>query len=177
MKQLQDRISFGFILTLLLPGLGHVYWGEYLFGVFVFLVLLVAAVLFFFSFLISLPFVVKLVLFGLPTLFYLFVFVDLWKTTRRRRDRPIHKTATAVGFLALGLLVHLLAPLSPTNFLWRNAPGLVTIANHSLEPLVAKGDICWVNRLAYRAELFFLDEPVIHSTPERWQLVRYCDDE
>ena len=83
MKRFKDSISFAALLNLLLPGLGHSYWRDYTFGLFIFLILLVAATLFFVSFLVTLPVLVKIILFGLPTLFYIFSFLDLARTLRR----------------------------------------------------------------------------------------------
>lgn len=68
------------IFNAIIPGAGHIYWRETLFGMFVFLVMLIAAVLFFFSFLIDLSFMVRLVLFGLPAVFFLFSMVDLGRS-------------------------------------------------------------------------------------------------
>ena len=75
---------FAIVLNLLLPGLGHIYWGEFLFGVFVFLIMLISVILFFVSFFLSLSLVPKIILLATPLLFYLFTFVDLVKVVRRR---------------------------------------------------------------------------------------------
>ena len=70
MRSIRESVTFSSLLHLLLPGLGHVFWREYAFGLFVFLVMLIAAVLFFVSFLVTIPVLVKVLLLGLPLVFF-----------------------------------------------------------------------------------------------------------
>ncbi len=175
MKRFKDSISFGLLLNLIIPGAGHIYLREYLFGLFIFTVMLIAAVLFLFSFIVALPLSATMFLFGLPGVFYLFTFVDLWRSARRTDERRPRTAIVAGFFLAVTALIALLAPLSPVNFFGRNLPEIVTVENDELSPLVKTGDVCWVSRLAYRANLFFVDQPSLHTSPERWQMVRFVD--
>jgi signal peptidase I len=173
MKRFKDSFGFGLLLSLILPGAGHIYIREYLFGIFVLLIMVVAAALFFMAFLVELPGTLKLVLFGLPALFYLFSFIDLWKSAKKKplaRPRP---AIIAWTFLAVSLGVSLLAPLSPGNFLWRNRPELFTVRQSTLTPLIETGDLVWVDRMAYRVNLFFLEQPIDRDDPDRWKTVRF----
>jgi hypothetical protein len=177
MKQFKNHYGFAHLLNLLVPGLGHAFWGEYLFAAFVFLIILVAAVLFFFCFLVSLPFTFRAILFGLPAIFYLFTFVDLERAIEKRRGKVKRSTGTAWLLLAIGVAAQLMLPTAPVNFFVRNAPDLVRQDDNRLAPLVQAGDICYVNSVAYKANLFFLDAPLTHALPDRWDLVRYRDPE
>jgi len=80
-----------YLLHLLLPGLGHVLAKEYVFGLFVFLVTLLAVVLFFVSFLVAMPPLAEFVLLGLPVIFYVFTFsiwLELSASAVSRRSGP-----------------------------------------------------------------------------------------
>lgn len=176
MKRIKDSAGFGLLLNLLLPGAGHIYFREYLFGIFVLLVMLIAVVLFFLSYLVSLPGVATLVLFGLPAIFYSFTFLDLWRVIKRK-DVAKPRTARSAGaYLAVSVLVMLLVPLSPVNFFLRNAPRIAEVQSNQLSPILKPGDVCWVDRLAYRVNLFFVDQPVRHSNSERWEVIQFRDD-
>jgi len=181
MKRFKDSVGFGLLLSLILPGAGHIYFREYLFGIFVFLIMLVTVVLFLVTFLVELPETIKLILFGLPTLFYMFSFVDLWRSIQKKPSVRPRRDFIAWMFLAVSLGLGLLAPLSPCNFFWRNRPELFTVRESTLTPLVETGDLVGVNRMAYRVNLFFLERPVHRADPERWEIVRFrrpgCDDQ
>ena len=169
-KRYKDHISFGILLSLILPGAGHSYWREHLFGIFVFLVMVVASILFFFSFLTELPFTVKLLLFALPSLFYVFSFVDLWRTIHRKRQSSYRSSRRAWSYLVAGIIVCLVFPLSPANFLLRNKP---IIARSEIDGSGPK--VVLIDRAAYRVNLFFLPEPYPHKSPARWDLVQFYD--
>jgi hypothetical protein len=177
MKQFKNHSGFAHLLNLLIPGLGHAYWGEYLFAAFIFLIMLLAATLFFFCFLVSLPFGLRAVLFGLPALFYLFTFVDLHRAIQRRRAKVRRSVRTAWLFLVLGVAAQLILPVAPANFLIHNPPGIAQVEDNRLEPLLENGDICYVNTVAYRADLFFFDRPMTHALPDRWDLTQYHNSE
>ena len=175
LKRSHRHPGFAFLLGLLVPGMGHVFWREYLFGLFVFLVMIIASVLVFFSFLVELPALLKWVLFGLPALFYLFTFIDLKRAIDRKRATSSRSGAVAVTFLVGAVAINVLLPLSPTNFLLHNRPALTTIHARSFRPLFEKGDLCLIDRSAYRVDLFFLNQPIIHSRPDRWDLISFSE--
>jgi len=104
MKRWQDRYSFAALLNLLLPGLGHCFWREYLFGVFIFLIMLITVLLFYVSMIISLPYGFKLVLFILPAIFYLFTFFDLKNVVNKKRKKPSSNQKYGIAILFLQLL-------------------------------------------------------------------------
>ena len=60
---------YGLLLHVLFPGLGHIYFREILFGIFVLLVWFIASVLFYVSYLVQLPILAKTVLLWLPMVF------------------------------------------------------------------------------------------------------------
>ncbi len=171
MKRFRDSVGFACILNLLLPGLGHVYWREYIFGLFVFLVLLLASMLFFVSFLVALPDVAKLLLFALPLLFYLFSFVDLGKTVSRRGPRSRRGGTAVILMLVLAVGFQLLAPIAPLNFALRNRPEIHRLTDNGLNPLLRRGDLIVINSLAYCADLFFLDQPVWYDCPRLGEMI------
>ena len=165
------------LLNLLLPGLGHIYWKEPVFGLFVFLVTLIAIILFFLTFFVHLSVWVKLVLFGLPTVFYLFTFIDLDRTVRTRRAKTRRSVRIAAIYFAIALAYQVIVPIAPGNFLLRNMPEAFVMENNSLAPLYARGDLLRTNRLAYTADIFFADRPVLHDLPDRYDAVRFVDDD
>jgi hypothetical protein len=174
-ERFKEQFSFGALLNAVLPGAGHLYWREYLFGTFVLLVMIIASVLFFFSFLVELPPTIKVVLFGLPIVFYGFTFVDLWRAVRRSDRRKTHSSTVALAFLFTSLIVCLIVPLSPVNFVIQNCPQIVNEGDVQLGRKSDGKAICLVDRSAYRVNLFFLDEPFPRRSPTRWDLVRYYD--
>lgn len=175
MKRFKDRSSFAFLLNLFCPGLGHLYWREYIFGIFIFLVTLLAAALFFFSILISLPTTLKVALFGLPLIFYLFTFVDLGRAVNRKKGISNRSITVAVIFVVVASSYQVLAPIAPINFLLRNRPEIFRMPDNSLSPYLARGDVAAATPLAYKANLFFLERPVWHHSPRRGDIVRATD--
>jgi len=173
MKRFKNNAGFGLLLNLILPGAGHIYFREYLFGVFVFLIMLVSIVFFFMTYLIDLSVTIKLILFGMPALFYLFSFVDLWKSIQKKSSIVPRRNVTAWMFLLVSLGMGLLVPLLPGNFFWRNRPELFTVRESTLTPLIKSGDIVWIDRMAYRVNLFFLERPINRDDPDRWDMVRF----
>ncbi len=176
LKRIINHPGFAVLLSLLMPGLGHLFWREYLFGVFVFLVMIIASVLVFFSYLVELPLFLKWVLFGLPVLFYLFTFLDLKRSISRKTAASTRSPEIAIVFLLAAVAVNLCLPLSPTNFILRNHPTLSTIRAETFKPLFNKGDFCWIGSTAYRVNLFFLDKPIIFRQPDRWDLISFRDE-
>ena len=174
-ERFKDHIGFGLLLNFILPGAGHLYWREYLFGTFVFLVMATASILFFFSFLVELPFGISVVLFGLPAVFYIFSYVDLWRAIRRSGRKKGRSVRGAWAFLLADLAVCLVLPLSPTNLVLRNLPQIVRVEIRQLDNKLNGGVICLVDRAAYSINLFFLDELYPRRAPARWDLVRFHD--
>lgn len=175
MKRFKDTLGFAFLLNLLCPGLGHVYWRECIFGVFIFLITLLAVVLFFLAVLVTLPPVAKLVLFGLPVIFYLFTFLDLGKAVMIKRGTKSRDRFIAAAVLVLAVMYQVLAPTAPTNFFLRNRPEVFRASDNSLSPFLGRGDLAAANSLAYKTKLFFLDRPVWHQLPQRGDVVRFVD--
>jgi hypothetical protein len=174
-ERFKERIGFGLLLNFILPGAGHLYWREYLFGTFVFLVMAIAAVLFFFSFLVELPTGIRVVLFGLPTVFYCFSYVDLWRTILHSEKKKARSAHGAWVFLLVVLAVDLALPLSPTNLVLRNLPQMLGAEAGQFDSMQKGRVFCIVDRSAYRINLFFLNEPYPRRTPARWDLVRFDD--
>jgi hypothetical protein len=173
LKRFSPRPGFAILLGFLLPGLGHVYWREYLFGWFVFLVMVIASVLVFFSFLVQLPPLLEWLLFGLPVVFFAFTFVDLVRSIKRKRATFSRNTTAAMLFVAVAFAGNLLFPLSPTNFLLRNFPELGIEHSGLAEPLLETNDVYLVDRAAYRVNLFFLNQGYVHSRPDRWDFIAF----
>lgn len=163
---------FAYSLHLLLPGLGHVLWREFLFGLFIFLIMLIAVSLFFVAFFIPFGWLAKLLLFGMPTIFYVFSYFDLARTIRTRRVEYRPSTRRAQVLLLAGLTYFFLIPFAPGSFLIRNAPTLHTIDDNLVNPVYSRGDLTLVNRMSYSVDLFFLARPVVYDVPERFDVVR-----
>lgn len=166
---------FAIILNLLLPGLGHIYWSEYLFGVFVFLIMLIAIILFFVSFFLSLSLWPKAILLILPLLFYLFTFVDLVRAIRSKAGPRWRGRRAVIIFLAMGIVYQSLSPIAPGNFFIRNRPETFVLEDTGLSPLYSPGEPLKASRLAYSVDVFFLKKPILHTLPQRYDIVRFAD--
>ncbi|MEW6412134.1 MAG: hypothetical protein AB1483_06620 [Candidatus Zixiibacteriota bacterium] len=164
---------FAIILNLLLPGLGHIYWREYLFGIFVFLIMLIASLLFFVSFFLSVSLWVWLLMMALPILFYLFTFIDLVRAVGVKRDKLKPGKKSAVIFLAVGIAYQLLSPSAPVNFGLQNFPDVFVLKDTSLSPIHSEGALLKASRLAYSVDFVFLRKPVLYALPERYDIVRF----
>jgi len=171
----KNSLWFAYLLNILTPGLGHAYYRELLFGLFIFLIMLTASALFFLSFFIPLPVLAKLALFGLPTVFFLFSFADLHRSVRSRREEHPPTSRRAMLFLAIGFIYLVAVPSSPGNFLLRNAPVFFT-TDSSLTPLQPSGHLAAANRLAYTADIFFVDQRIVHELPERFDIIRFTSE-
>ena len=173
MNKFRESIPFGMILHLLFPGLGYVYWKEYIFGLFVFLIMLIASALFFVSFLVDIPGAAIWLLLGLPMVFFLFSFFDLARSIKGRQRKVNHSRGTSAVFLLLAIVFQLFAPNAPGNFMMRNAPEVFIMSHDRLEPTYRKGDVLFTNSLAYTVDLFFFDRPLYHSLPGYFDVVRF----
>jgi hypothetical protein len=171
----RHSVTFSFLLHLLVPGLGHIYWKEYAFGLFVFLIMLLAAALFFLSFLVSIPPLVQLLLLGLPVVFYVFSFVDLNRSVTSRRPTVKRTFRAAWLFLIFAVVYQVAAPVTPINFMLRNRPDLYRVDTNEFSPVIEQGDLASATPLPYYVDLFFLDFPVYHDLPQHFDIVRYVD--
>lgn len=163
------------VLNLGLPGLGHIFCREYLFGVFIFLIMLIAVVLFFVSFFLSLSFWPKAILLALPTVFYIFTFVDLFRVAKIKQGKIGRSSRALLIFIVIGLVYQILAPIAPGNFFIRNYPKPFVLEDNGLSPLYSQGDLLKASRLAYSVNLFFLEQPILHTLPARFEPVRFVD--
>jgi signal peptidase I len=170
LKKMQFQAA---LLNVLLPGLGHVIWKELTFGAFIHLIMLLAAVLTVVSFIVQMPQAARVLLYSLPVIFYLFTFVDLFKTVKRKQAEMTIPPRRFRIFFVIALLFQLLFPVAPLNFLLRNRPDIFVVNNSKLAPFYHKGDVLVVNTLAYKMQLFFLRKPVLYSLPQRYDMVSY----
>ncbi len=174
MPRLNPRsLLFNTLLNLLVPGLGHLFWREAMFGIFIFLVMLLASVLFIVSLLIQVPLEAKLAMYGLPFLFYAFTFFDLARTVKAKRKNTAPRTRSAIIFLVAGLGYQTLSPVAPLNFALRNRPEVFVLDSNSLNPLYSKGDILKASRLSYLVDVFVVKKPILHALPRRYEIVRF----
>ncbi|RKX25834.1 MAG: hypothetical protein DRP47_09140 [Candidatus Zixiibacteriota bacterium] len=169
----RDSVSMAMVLHLLTPGLGHIYWNEYLFGLFIFLITLTASVLFIVSLFIAIPVPVRLVIYGLPLLFYFFSFFDLYRSVKARTGRLKHTSRRIWVCLITGILFQFLWPLAPANFGVRNCPDIFIQDNNNLAPFYTEGDVLKASSLAYFLDVWIVNKKIIHSLPDRFELVRF----
>jgi len=157
---------------LLLPGAGHIYFREYVFGVFVLLVWIIAASLFYLSFVIYVNQSAKFILFGLPLVFYLFTFFDLNQSLTKKKEFKKRGASFSIAVYGLALIYQLLAPVAPINFMMANGPIPFVLDDHRLSPLYLQGTLMKASRLAYQVEIVGFSRPILHHMPDRYDLVR-----
>ena len=167
---------FAALLNLLIPGLGHVFWKEITFGLFIYLITLTALVLFVVSLFVDLPVLGLILMFSLPVIFYFFTFVDLFRTVKKKQGGMVSSIVKPLIFLLVGLVYQLLAPIAPGNFALRNLPEIYTVNTNALNPFFSEGDVVKASALSYSVNLFFLERPVLHSLPDRYEIVRFYDN-
>lgn len=170
---LVQRVSYSWLLSVILPGLGHILWGEYLFGMFVFLIMLLAIGMGYVGVWTGASSLYYWGLIVLPSLFFIFSLVDLRRAIVKRRGRHNPSTGRACFLLALSLAIQLLVPGSPARFMIDNRPTIFQAEQNDLSPLINRGDLLKANPMAYYVRLFFYDRPVYHSLPNRFDLVRF----
>jgi len=168
-----NSITFGAVLNLLIPGLGHVFWKEYLFGLFIFLIMLITSILFFVSFLVDLPLLVKIVMFGLPGIFYFFTFFDLARTIRTPKNKSGKTVRSVIVFLLIGMVYQLFAPIAAGNFTIRNFPKFFTVQHNRYSPIYTRGDLLKASRLAYTVDIIGFKERIVHTLPQRFDFISY----
>lgn len=166
-------MTLGALLNLLMPGSAHFLWGDRLFGLFVFLIMSLAAILAATSLLLPLPSLAVWVLIGLPILFYVFSFADLAKVIGRKRAQFKITPLAMRAALGIGILYQLIAPTAVVNFGIRNAPDLFVVPNDNLAPLLPPGEFVAATSLSYSFNIPFIKRPIFHSLPERGDVVRY----
>ena len=171
---------YGLLLNVLFPGLGHIYFRDYLFGIFVLLVWIIASVLFYLSYMVELPFLAKAVLLGLPLVFYISTFFDLSnsfaknvkvKPKSKPRVRPNSETYAGI-VLAVALLYQLFSPTAPTNFWIHNGPRIFELADNRLSPLYQQGTLMKLSSLEYSINIVGFEMPRFHHLPKRYDIVR-----
>ncbi|MFZ5980842.1 MAG: hypothetical protein ACOYVF_09455 [Candidatus Zixiibacteriota bacterium] len=140
-----------------------------------FLIILISSVLFYVSFLVEFPLFVRVLLTGLPLVFYLFTFFDLFRSIRNRRRQTGKTFKTALIFVMLGLLYQVFAPNAAGNFIYKNFPDIFIMPDNSLSPLYVKGEYLKASRLTYSIDVIGLDERLVHSLPDRYDLVRFVE--
>lgn len=168
-----QKVSYSWLLSVILPGLGHMLWGEYLFGLFVFLIMLLAVGLGYVGVLAGASSSYYWGLIALPILFFIFSLLDLKRAIEKRRGKHNPSTDRAFFFLAISLVFQLLVPGSPARFMIENRPTIFQAEQNDLSPLIKRGDLVKANPLAYYVRLFFYDRPIYHSLPDRFDLVRF----
>ncbi len=173
------RLSTMF-LHLLVPGLGHIYAREYLFGIFVFLIMMVASVLFVAGLFMELPFIAKIGLYGLPSIFYLFAVFDLNNTVTKRQKNSHRKVPRVTirkfaYYVIIGIIIQIVWPLAPLNFAIYNAPHIFVMENNDLAPVFKRGDLLKASSLSWRVHLSLLEKPIIYKIPDRFEIVQFTD--
>lgn len=171
------RRAIAWILNLLAPGLGYVFLREYVFGLFVFLITLLGVITCVALMILRLPTWSEIVLLGLPTLFYLFTFVDINRTVKRVPRRPNDSLRAAVVLLLVGLAYFSFAPSGIGNLVWRNRPEFFVLHDSTLAPRYSQGDLVLVNSLEYYVDVAVVDHPIMHAMPSRLDIIRYRDDD
>ncbi|RKX22219.1 MAG: hypothetical protein DRP35_02465 [Candidatus Zixiibacteriota bacterium] len=167
--------TYAIILNILMPGLGHLFWKETLFGVFVFLVTLIASFLFFVSFFINLSLWVKIILFGIPVVFYFFTFVDIHKTIKVKKKNFTRNSRALLIFFVIGLVYQFVVPVAFGNYYLRNFPEVYIHQNNELSPIFESKTILKTEPTSYTVNLFFMDKPFLHALPNRYDIVRFLD--
>ncbi len=163
---------YGLLLNLLFPGLGHIYFREYMFGIFVLLVWLIASVLFYVSYLVELPILAKIVLFGLPLVFYFFTFLDLSKSIAGKA-KVKSKVGNYAGIvLVVSFLYQIFSPTAPINFWIHNGPRIFELENNRLSPLYQQGTLMKSSSLDYSINIVGFTMPFLHHVPDRYDIVR-----
>jgi len=142
----------------------------------VWLITLITAALFYFSFFVQLSFVANSALFILPLIFYFLTFFDLVRAVNSKHyshSPPIRKMLV---FFAIALTYQFLSPATPAYFLLRNSPTWFVVKNNQLSPVYKQGDYLSTSRLAYSANLFFMDNKVIVTVPNPGDFVSFTDN-
>lgn len=173
LEQLANSKFSGLLLNLILPGSGHFFIRDYVFGIFVFLIWVVAASLFYLSLVIDLNNWAKLVLFGLPLVFYFFTFFDYLQSLKKKKDLKKRGALFSIIIYVVAAVYQLLSPSAPLNFAIANGPIPFVLENHRLSPIYSQGTMMKASRLAYRFQILGISRPILYHMPERYDLVRF----
>ena len=148
------------------------YVREYAFGLFVLLVMLLAAVLAVAVFFIEMSRWGAALFMSLPIVFYLFTFADLKKHTARTNEQGFSKRRGYI-FLAIGIAYQCFAPSSPLNIVWQNHPTVLIAEESYAPPSIRQDDWLLADRTAYMLDLSYLPNPLIHHVPDRYEFVYF----
>ncbi len=172
-----DSFIAAWLLNILLPGLGHVFWKEFSFGLFIYLITLLAGVLYVALLFVPMPYFAEMLILWLPLVFYLFTFIDLARTVKRKRKTFSRTMRRIFLFLLIGVVYQIISPAAVLNIAWRNRPEIYTMQNNRLNPRFATGDVLKTDRLEYMIDIAFVGKPILHHMPERFEMVRFVDDQ
>ena len=135
--------------------------------------MLLASVLYVATYFITISGLVQTIMLGLPVLFYLFTFLDLYRTSGLKASMVSRSRRAVWLLLAIGILYQLVLPVSPFNFALRNRPEIFELESNGFAPIYSRGDLLSADRLAYRMDVFFLDRPIFHTLPARYDIIRF----
>jgi hypothetical protein len=165
--------TFAFILNFLIPGSAHFLYGERLFGIFILLIMLLEVVLSLVTLLVPIPTALIVILLGLPLVFFFFSFVDLKKTVQKKTQPRSLGNRTALIALCVGILLQVMVPIAPGNFILRNCPHIKTIPNNHLEPILKKGNPMIISRCSYILNIPFTNRTLMYSIPKRGDIISF----
>lgn len=114
-------------------------------------------------------------MFSLPILFYIFSFLDLFRTMQKQNSAGVVPRGRLLVFVLAGLTYQILAPVAPGNFLIRNFPIIYQQSGNSMRPLFENGDWLKASRLDYTINLAFMNQTILHTLPDRYDIV--CVDD
>jgi len=63
--------------------------------------------------------------------------------------------------------------VAPVNFAARNFPTYFVQQDNRLAPLYAEGDLLKASSLAYTVDILFVNKPLMHALPARYDIVRF----
>lgn len=112
-------------------------------------------------------------MYGLPLLFYFFSFIDLRRSIDNNFKKKFPSRKKMIWFLIIGIAFQILWPLAPVNFGIRNSPDVFVQKDNSLEPIFRKDDILKASSLEYFLDIWFIEQPVLHSLPDRFEIVKF----
>lgn len=170
----RNSYLFSCLLNCLMPGLGHAFWSEWAFGSFIFLVMVLSALLGVVSLLLSVSPWARIAMLAVPLIFYAFTFVDLRRVVRSKKSLDRHARSTAL-FLSVGIIWQTLSPVAPVNFGILNFPEIFVQPDNSLSPAYRQGDLMAANSLAYRARFLFVSGSQLYALPGPGEIVRFVD--
>ena len=106
-------------------------------------------------------------------LFYAFSFVDLTRIVKIKRRTLNRSNRVVVILCVFALFCQLLVPIAPVNFLYENRPEVFFFESNCLNPIYSKGELLKASRLSYQINISIFNRPILHSYPERYDIVRF----